>query len=126
MSGVCVPVALEFAIGETFAPPPFLWQVNNCGVISPVNLTGFKAQFTAKCSPNSNLPPEIFATTDNGMLVINGPAGSIQLILPSSITSQLSPFEGNWDLWVFSEAYSSINTKLFGGSINVYLGVGSP
>ena len=126
---VFVPEPIEFLVGETYAPPAFLWELNNGGcppTYLPVNLTGFEAIFTAKQSVNSTEPPDILATTINGMITINGPAGSIQLILPSWYTSTILPFEGYWDLWVYSPPYSAVATPLFGGQIKVLLGVGSP
>lgn len=131
MNNICVPVNYRFAIGETFAPPAFLWeQESGCcpPVCSPVNLTGCTAVFTAKQSPNSQLPPDILATTENGMLQINGPAGSIQMILPANYTETLQPFIGEWDLWVFypPSPYSAAVIRLFGGKIEVFLAVGSP
>lgn len=131
MTRLWVPVDYKFAIGETFSPPAFLWQQedNSCPpVCSPVNLTGCNASFTAKQSPNSALPPDILATTENGMLQINGLAGSIQLILPANYTQTLAPFCGEWDLWVFypPSPYSAAVYRLFGGKIEVFLAVGSP
>ena len=129
MRQVFVPEPIEFLIGETYAPPAFLWQIkdNSCPPnITPMNLTGFQATFTAKQSVNSTLPPEVLATTENGMIVINGPLGSIQLILPAWYTATIIPFEGFWDLWVYSPPYSNNATPLFGGTIKVALGVGSP
>lgn len=130
MNRIHVPVPIKFAVGETYAPPPFLWEVetSNCPpVYLPVNLTGFTGAFTAKQSVNSLLPPEILATTENGMLAINGLLGSVQLILPTWYTEDIVPFIGGWDLWLFSPAYpSTIATQLFGGEIEVYLGERSP
>ena len=129
MENLYVPVPLAFAIGETYSPPAFLWNVVTPGcppTCAPMNLTGFEATFTAKQSAQSQLPPDILATTENGMLVINGPAGSIQLVLPSWYTAEISPFEGYWDLWVFSPPYSTQQTRLYGGKIEVFLAVGSP
>lgn len=129
MNGIWVPESLEFLVGATFAPPPFLWEMvtNTCPpVCTPVNLTGFQAIFTAKQSVNSILPPDILATTENGMIVINGLAGSIQLILPTWYTVDIVPFEGIWDLWVFAPPYFLVATPLLAGNIKVKLGVGSP
>lgn len=129
MKPVFVPERIEFLVGETYAPPPFLWIIKTPGcppTCAPVNLTGYQATFTAKQSVNSELPPDILATTENGMIEINGPLGSIQLILPSWYTAQMQPFEGFWDLWVYSPPYTSVATPLFGGVIKVALGIGSP
>ena len=129
MDNLYVPVDLVFAVGETFAPPAFLWNIVTPGcppTCAPANLTGFEATFTAKQSALSTEPADILATTENGMLVIDGPLGSIQLILPSWYTAEIAPFEGFWDLWVFSPPYSTQQTRLYGGTIGVFLSVGSP
>lgn len=130
MNKIHCPIPFKFAVGETFAPPPFLWEIEDdtqCPpVCTPVNLTGFTAAFTAKQSSESLLLPDILATTQNGMIQIDGILGSIQLILPSWYTAEIVPFCGFWDLWVFSPPYSTVATRLFGGEIEVFLAVGSP
>lgn len=120
-----VPIEFSFAIGETFAPPAFLWQVwdpTDC-CWDPVNLTGFSATFTARQTPFSADPPTINATAENGFLVINGAGGSIQLILPAWYTSDLLPVEVDWDLWVYSPLYTPAATRLFGGRLCIYEGI---
>lgn len=126
MLGLTAPVDYSFAIGETFAPPPFLWQVCQSGCWVPVNLTEFSAVFTARQTPFSDDPPTIQATTENGMLVVSGFQGSIQLVLPAALTSQLFPVELEWDLWVYSPTYVPDPVRLVGGKLIVYQGVTRP
>lgn len=115
-----IEVPIQFYLGETFQPPPVLFQQEVNGVWVSVNLTGYTATFTARNTINSVDPPYILATTQDGYIVINGTAGSIQLTLPSTYTQQLQvPFQGFWDLWVYSPAYTPVATRLVGGIINV-------
>jgi len=112
-------IPLEFKIGETFAPLPFLWQDVNG---NPVNMTGYTASWVAKQDVGVPDPPYILAQTNppgNGYEVINALNGSIQLIIPSSYTVNLaSPFSGYWQQWVYSP--SGVATCLFGGTLQVW------
>lgn len=125
MNGLSVPIDFSFAIGETFAPPPFLWQVWNATscLWVPINMSNFTAAFTARQTPFSLDPPVIDATTENGFLAIDGPGGSTQLILPAWYTSELTPVEVEWDFWVYSPTYLPVVTRLFGGRLCIYEGI---
>jgi hypothetical protein len=127
-NGVIVPIEFSFAIGETFAPPAFLWEIWNFTTCcwEAVNMTGYSAMFIAAQTPFSLPPPVIEATTENGMLQINELSGSTQLILPASYTSNLSPMQVDCSLWVYSSAYMPVINRLFGVRLNIYQSVGSP
>jgi hypothetical protein len=117
-------IPIEFAIGETFTPPALLWQYNLSGIWTPLDLTGFNSVFTARQTLNSIDPALILANVDNGMISVDGPNGSIQLVLPSSYTATLTPFEGVWDWWAYSPASPAVATLLCRGTIRVNQAVG--
>jgi len=99
--------------GETFAPPAILWIDANR---TPVNISGFTAKLMARETVNGANPPVIDARTSNGLIVITGATGSIQIILGPTFTAALpAPFEGVWDLFVYSAA--GVATRLVGGTI---------
>lgn len=116
-----ISVPIQFYGGESFMPPPVLWQIqDSSGCWIPFDLTGYTATFTARQTVPSPDPPFIDATTENGMISIDGPAGAVQIILPSNYTSTLVvPFCGIWDLWVYSPSYPVVAYRLVGGIINV-------
>ena len=107
-------VPISFYAGETFVPPPISWiDVNG----NPVNISGFSATMMARVTTNSLNPPEILASTGNGLITVNGTMGTIQINISSTVTGTLSPFCGVWDLFVYSPA--GVATRLVGGNINI-------
>jgi hypothetical protein len=107
-------VPIDFYIGETFSPLPITWIDSTC---TPVNISGYSATLTARNTVNASNPAILLATTGNSQITVNGTLGQIQIVIGSGVTSTLSPFQGVWDLWVYSP--SGVATRLVGGCINV-------
>ena len=99
--------------GETFNPLPISFvDVNG----NPINLTGYSAVMSAKVA----LQDTAFAfqvTSATSMIVINGAAGTITINIPPSVTAQLAPFTGVWDLFITSPM--GYVTRLLGGVISI-------
>ena len=82
----------------------------------PVDITDYVARMQVRQSVSS---PSVLleATTINGRLTINGPAGEVTLTLSAAITAAIAWTRGKYDLEL--EAPDSTVTRLLEGAVQV-------
>jgi hypothetical protein len=80
----------------------------------PVSLTGFVARMQIRRSVRA---PEVLvsATTENGRLTLNAPAGEVSLELPASVTAAITARTGVYDLEL--EDAGGVVTRLVEGAV---------
>jgi hypothetical protein len=67
---------------------------------TPINLTGY----TAACQVRDERGELLVDFLVDGLITINGSAGTVTLVLPGSFTSTLSFDSGNYDLFLIGPA----------------------
>lgn len=69
-------------------------------ITTPYDLTGYTARMQVRRTvDNPDLMAEL--TTENGLIIINGAAGTIELMMPANMTASLST-NGVYDLEIIS------------------------
>lgn len=110
---ISIPIILYE--GENYNPPP-ISVVDDCFPPIPIPLIDYTAIMTVRqAAQNSNIVLQ--ATTENGYIVILETAGQILINIPAELIAPLAPFNGSWDLFIYSPSGNS--TRILGGIFNV-------
>lgn len=96
--------------GSTFRRT-FTWTLDD----DPVDLTGWTARMDVRKTVNSSTAV-LSLTTENGRIALGGDEGTIEVVLPASLTEELAPGRYVYDLELVDD---SEVTALLEGTFSV-------
>lgn len=101
--------------GESYSPPP-ISIVNGCIPPGIITLGGYTATMTIRQSPfNENIVLQV--STYTGQIIILPTKGQIIINIAAEYLTPLSPFQGSWDLFLYSPSVNS--QRLIGGPFTI-------
>jgi len=86
---------------------------------APIDLTGYTARMQARDDEDADTP--WFDVDESDYIALGGTAGTISVVIPKSITEDITSEEGVWDLMLTSPA--GVTTRVLHGCACVEKGI---
>ena len=102
---------------DFYLPIIYMVSVESEGLKYPINITGYSVQMQVRPTVGSTGTPLVDISTEDGTILIDGPNGKIELIIPKAITSTLPV--GNWSYDVLVTNVSGWTEQIIFGTANV-------
>jgi len=111
-------VAIDIVRGTDFyLPIIYMVSVESIGLKYPVNITGYSVQMQVRPTVGSTGTPLVNISTALGTILIDGPSGKIELLIPKSVTTTLPV--GSWSYDVLVTNVSGWTEQIIFGTANV-------
>jgi hypothetical protein len=89
---------------------------------NPINLTSLSARMHIRERENSALP-ELELTTENGMLLLGGSTGTVDIILGATDTETLTITNGVYDLEIYDGGDTDVVDTIIEGAVTIEDGI---
>jgi len=102
---------------DFYLPIIYMIDVPSEGLRYPVNITGYSVQMQVRPTVGSTGTPLVDISTALGTILIDGPNGKIELLIPKAVTSLLPV--GTWEYDVMVTNVSGWTEQIISGVANV-------
>ena len=111
-------IPIDIIKGTNFyLPIIYMIDVPSEGLRYPVNITGYSVQMQVRPTVGSTGTPLVNISTALGTILIDGPNGKIELLIPKAVTTELPV--GNWSYDVLVTNVSGWTEQIISGTANV-------